>query len=125
MDGNTLDFHRSEVECVFPNDGPAVYIQKNKFIWDDGRVYNNEFSGILKEDRIFWNTNTFKGYGWAAGPSIFLLELDRKDVPGASFTECIIMAPSKKDRVRTWHWFQDGQCFKRTLCNETLISNPL
>lgn len=121
LQGKVIDQHKSRVECVFPEQGEVVYIQRNHFIWDDGREYKVEFGGVLIEDRIFWDTDTFTGFGWQAAPNIFLLELDRKDVEGASFSEAIVMGKSKRDRARTWHWFQQGKCYQRTLCNEWLV----
>ena len=100
--------------------GDEVYVQKNQFTWDDGRTHKAEFVGTLVGDKIFWDTETFKGFGWQASPAIFLLELDRKDVPGASFSEVIIMGDTKRSRARTWHWFREGHCYQRTLCNELL-----
>lgn len=120
--GNTLDLHRSRVECLFPDQGSVVYVQKNLFTWDDGRSYKAEFSGVLKDNQIYWDTETFRGYGWVASPNIFVLELERKDEPGAYFYESIVMGWNKTDRARTWHWFKEGKCYKRTLCDERLTS---
>lgn len=116
--GNTLDLHQSRVECVFPAEGEVVYVQRNQFSWDDGREYQVEFGGVIQHEKIYWDTDTFKGYGWVASPNVFLLELERKDEPGAWFYESIVMGADKKHRARTWHWFRDGQCYKRTLCDE-------
>ena len=121
MDGRLIDQHDSRVECIFPEQGEVVYIQKNRFEWEDGRIYEAEFGGVLSGQRIYWDTPTFSGYGWQASPGIFLLELDRKDIPGASFSEAIVMGDSLKHRARTWHWFKDGMCYQRTLCNERLV----
>lgn len=122
LEGQLLDQHLSRVECVFPDEGDVVYIQKNQFTWEDGRTHQVEFGGVLIENRIYWDTETFSGFGWQASPGIFLLELDRKDVQGASFSEAIVMGNTRKDRARTWHWFKDGKCYQRTLCNERLVS---
>ncbi len=119
--GNITDRHKSRVECVFPDDGDVVYIQRNHFTWDDGREHKVEFSGILRDDRIWWDTETFSGWGWQASPRLFLLELDRKDLPGASFLEAIVMGDDQQQRVRTWHWFKGAECFQRTLCNEARL----
>lgn len=118
LQGKTLDFHKSRVECLFPEHGAAVYIQRNCFTWEDGRCLQVEFPGILKEGRIYWDTETFRGYGWAASEHIFLLELERKDEPGAYFYESIVMGSTDNQRARTWHWFKEGRCYKRTLCDE-------
>lgn len=122
LNGETLDVHKSQVECIFPDSGEVIYIQKNAFAWDDGRRYENEFSGILRNNKIYWDTPTFSGFGWMGGDIIFLLELDRKDEIGASFHEAIVLGSTGKHRARTWHWFKDGQCYKRTLCDEHLIN---
>ncbi len=119
--GETLDFHKSRVQCFFPEKGPVVYIQRNQFNWENGKVFNVEFDGVIRNDRIYWDTETFKGYGWVASPNVFLLELQRKDEPGAWFYESIVMGADKKHRARTWHWFKEGVCYKRTLCNESLV----
>lgn len=126
IQGNIIDQHASQVECVFPDTvsdpNDPVYIQRNEFTWEDGRKHKIEFSGVMKGDRIWWDTETFSGYGWQASPAIFLLELERKDVVGASFLEAIVMGSSLTNRARTWHWFKGGTCYQRTLCNENLVS---
>lgn len=119
--GNTLDYHQSRVECIFPTEGKVVYIQRNQFDWEDGRQFKASFDGIVKNDKIFWDTDTFRGYGWVASPNVFLLELERKDEPGAWFYESIVMGADKAHRARTWHWFKQGKCYKRTLCDERLL----
>jgi hypothetical protein len=120
--GKTLDVHQSQVECVFPESGPVVYIQRNQFRWEDGREFKVEFDGYLKGNKIFWDTPTFTGYGWVASKNIFLLELQREDEPGAWFYESIVLDDNGTNRARTWHWFKQGECFKRTLCDESLVS---
>lgn len=119
--GAIIDQHQSRVECVFPDSGAQVYIQKNQFTWGDGRQQSVSFGGVMDGERIFWDTPTFRGYGWAASASVFLLELERKDVIGASFSEAIVLGEGGRHRARTWHWFKDGQCYQRTLCNESLV----
>lgn len=122
VDGNTLDFHHSKVECIFPESGDAVYVQRNQFDWADGRQYSAEFAAVLNGDKLFWDTDRFCGYGWQASPHMFYLELQRKDEPGVSFYENIIIGDDPGQRARTWHWFKQGKCFKRTLCDESLVT---
>ena len=117
-DGVLLDEHETRVECVFPETGPYAYVQRNRFEWPDGRTREVEFGGVLEGDRIFWDTDTFAGYGWTTRDGVILLTLDRKDLPDASFTEIIVLGPGGDDRARTWHWFRDGALFQRTLCDE-------
>ncbi len=121
LDGNVVDRHHARVECIFPDDGPYAYIQKNHFTWDAGKEVRLEFGGELQGDRLFWDTDRFTGYGWATRDDVVMLSLDRKDEPGASFVEVIIIGKDRNHRVRTWHWFKDGMPYQRTLCNEKLI----
>ena len=118
LDGRVVDEHASRVECVFPDAGPFAYIQKNRFMWTDGRVVELEFGGELKDERIWWDTDRFSGFGWQTHDDVVLLSLDRKDEPGVTFTEVIVLAPDPAHRARTWHWFRDGRLYQRTLCDE-------
>ena len=117
--GEIIDQHESRVECVFPDNGPFHYYQRNHFRWSDGRTVDVEFGGVLKGERMFWDTETFSGYGWVTGDDVIFLTLDRKDRPGAKFTEVIIPGPDLQHRARTWHWFEDGKLLQRTLCDES------
>jgi len=121
INGNIIDSYKSKIECIFPKEGDVVYHQKNLYTWEDGRKLETEFPGYLVDNKIFWDTPTFTGYGWMSGENIFLLELDRKDEIGARFHEAIVMGENNDIRARTWHWFKNGKCFKRTLCDEIKI----
>lgn len=118
VDGDETDRYQSRVECVFPDDGPYAYVQRNHNVWDDGRVVEIEFGGVLEGDRMIWNTERFKGYGWQTEDDILMLTLERIDVPDTSFTELILLGSDRDHRARTWHWFQNGRLFQRTLCDE-------
>ena len=123
LDGRVVDSHVSRVCCEFPDDGPYAYVQTNRFAWDDGRTYQTEFGGVLEGDRIFWDTERFRGYGWTTHDNVVLLTLDRKDQPGDTFTEIIVLAPDGQSRGRTWHWFRNGRLFQRTLCDEHRVDD--
>ena len=118
LDGNVTDRHKSRVVCEFPDDGDYVYVQKNRFDWDDGSSFETEFEGVLDGNRILWDNDRFTGYGWATRDDLVLLTLDRKDRPGEHFTEIIVLAPDGQSRGRTWHWFHNGRLYQRTLCDE-------
>jgi hypothetical protein len=120
-DGVLIDRHDARVECVFPNAGPFAYVQYNHFTWADGRELRAELPGILRDGRLWWDVETFHGYSWEAGDGIVLLNLQRKDEPGANFFEMITMGSTGAYRARTWHWFRDGRLYKRTLCDEQRI----
>ncbi len=120
--GAVTDSHRSRVICEFPDDGPFVYVQKNRFDWENGQSFETEFGGVLEGDRIRWDNDRFTGYGWVTRDDLVLLTLDRNDRPGEHFTEIIVLSPDGRSRGRTWHWFRDGELYQRTLCDERRVS---
>ena len=117
-DGAVLDRHASRVDCRFPDDGPYGYVQHNRFTWRDGREQEMVLNGTIRGDRMFWDTETFAGYAWETRDDLILLNLARKDEPGAHFIEVIALGETGRYRSRTWHWFRDGRLYKRTLCDE-------
>lgn len=117
-DAEVMDKHKVRVRCEFPTSGKYVYIQHNHFMWEDGREYKVDLPGIYKDGRLWWDTETFHGSAWQTKDNLILLNLNRKDDPGAHFFELIAMGETGKHRARTWHWFKDGQLYKRTLCDE-------
>lgn len=121
-DGVQIEAHRAEVDCIFPEEGPYAYIQKNLFIWDDGREEKAVLNGVLRDGKLWWDNEKFSGCAWESEFGLILLNLQRKDDPGANFYEIICMGENKNHRARTWHWFKDGKLFKRTLCDERRVS---
>ena len=121
-DGAEIDRHRAVVRCEFPDDGPYAYIQHNHFTWDDGREARVELPGVLRGDKLWWDTETFKGCAWETNFGLILLNLERKDEPGARFYEIIALGEGGAHRARTWQWFRDGQLYKRTLCDEKRVA---
>lgn len=117
-DGILLDQHHMWTWCEFPDDGPFAYIQHNRLRWDDGRTAEYEFGGVYRNERLYWDTDRFSGYGWETEEGTLMLKLDRLDVPGAYYIEMINIAPDNQTRARTWQWFKDGSPWKRTLCDE-------
>ena len=118
-----IDRHVVKVRCEFPETGKYVYIQHNHFSWDDGREFKMQLPGIYKDERLWWDTPTFHGSAWQTKDDIILLNLTRKDDPGAMFFEMITLGSDGTNRSRTWQWFKDGKLFKRTLCDEWKVSD--
>jgi len=114
-----LDEHQSLVVCEFPAEGEAAYRQTSTFQWPDGRRQEQTFLGHIRGERMWFDTHTFAGWAWQTGDDIIMLSLDRKDLPGQRFVETILVGDDRNRRVRTWHWFDQGACYKRTLCTET------
>ncbi|MEO0981016.1 MAG: hypothetical protein AAFX03_00020 [Pseudomonadota bacterium] len=116
------DRHRSRVVCEFPDDGgPVFYRQHIRFEWEDGRVREDVFEGAPRAGRLWYDTPTFSGSSWETHDGLILLNLARKDEPGANFFEVIAMGEGGRRRARTWHWFRDGALYRRTLCDEARI----
>lgn len=122
-DAAIIDKHKVRIRCEFPTSGEFVYIQHNHFMWEDGREFKATLPGTFKDDRLWWDLDTFNGSAWETKDGLILLNLDRKDDPGANFFELIAMGSTGRHRSRTWHWFKDGKLFKRTLCDEWKVSD--
>lgn len=117
------DRHASRVTCEFPADGgPVFYRQHIKFTWPDGRIRNDMFEGRVEGDCLIYDTPSFCGKSWETADGLILLNLQRKDEPGAHFLEIIAMGSTGKHRARTWHWFRDGRLYRRTLCDESRVA---
>jgi len=122
-DLNVLDKHKTRVHCEFPKTGKYAYIQHNHFTWEDGREHKAQLPGIYRAGRLWWDTDTFHGSAWQTKDDLILLNLSRKDDPGAHFFEIIAMGDTKTHRARTWHWFKNGALYKRTLCDEWKVAD--
>lgn len=116
--GEVLDDHQSLVECILPDETEVVFRQTNRFTWADGRSHEYQFEGSIHNNQLWFDTPTFVGGGWQTEAGIIMLSLDRKDLPGQKFIEVIVMGDDHNHRVRTWYYFEQGICYKRTLCTE-------
>lgn len=121
VNGDEIDRYASRVDCEFPDDGAYAYVQRNHNVWEDGRTVDFEFGGVLDGNRMVWDTERFKGYGWQTEGDVLMLTLERLDVPDTSFTEIILIGADRDRRARTWHWFRDGRLYQRTLCDERRV----
>lgn len=116
------DQHTTRVVCEFPDDdGEVFYRQRIRFEWPDGRTRDDMFEGVPKDGKLWYDTPTFSGVSWETQEGLVLLNLNRKDEPGAYFVEIIAMGEGGQHRARTWHWFREGQLYRRTLCNESRV----
>lgn len=113
---------QSQVNCEFPDDGLVFYRQSIELKHADGSVTRAGFDGVDRGDHLWFDTPTFVGKSWETEDGVVLLNLQRKDEPGAHFIEVIILGEGGKHRARTWHWFKDGQLYRRTLCDEVRVS---
>jgi len=116
--GREEELITSHVTCLFPEEDGVFYRQIIHLTHPDGSVTEAGFDGVDKGDHLWFDTPTFIGKSWETQDGVILLNLQRKDEPGAHFVEAIIMGEGGKYRARTWHWFKDGQLYRRTLCDE-------
>lgn len=121
-DGALEEMVRSRVVCEFPTQGEVFYRQSIELTNAAGEVHMAQFDGVARGDHVWFDTPTFRGRSWESEDGVILLNLARKDEPGAHFVEVIILAEGGKTRARTWHWFKAGALYRRTLCDEVRVS---
>lgn len=119
--GAIIDQHRSHLTCTFPKSGDPAYFQTNVYEWEDGRREELKFPAEYRDRRIWWDTERITGSAWEIDDNTVVLTWSRKDIPGASLYEMIQISPDSNHRARTWHWFENGQLFKRTLITEERV----
>ena len=120
-DATLLEQHEARIECVFPTSGPYVYVQHNTFTWTNGEIKTTSLPAVFRDGKLWWDVETFEGWAWESEFGIILLNLFRKDDPGANFLEMITLSDSGQHRARTWHWFKNGALIRRTTCDETRV----
>ncbi len=121
INGALIDQYDVWTHCELPDTGPHAYVQHNRMRWADGRAAEFHFGGALVGDRLVWDTDRFRGHGWQTGDDLIMLRLDRRDVPDSYYVELIDIARDGLSRMRTWHWYLNGQPWKRTLCDERRV----
>lgn len=121
-DGAIEQVLQSKVWCAFPSAGPIFYTQEIELTDAAGLVMRAAFHGLVRGDHVWFDTETFTGKSWETADGVVLLNLQRKDEPGAHFVEVIVLGAGGHHRARTWHWFREGRLFRRTLCDETRLA---
>lgn len=71
---------------------------------------------------IQYDTRRLYGRSWETEDGLVLLNLHRKDEPGANFFEMITMGNTGRHRARTCHWFRHRRLCRGTLCDESRIA---
>ena len=122
-EGHILDQHASHLSCEFPQDGPYPYFQTNRYTWADGRSEEIKFPATYHDGKLWFDTERIKGYAWEVDDKTILLTWVYTTEPENYLYEMIQLSPCGNHRARTWHWFKDGQLFKRTLIKEERDSN--
>jgi hypothetical protein len=120
--GQTVDQHEAYVTCVLPSEGPYAYVQTSRFVWPD-REETHVFEGILRDNRLWWETARLVGHAWVSedAPGAMFLRFRRVDLPGIEILETIQLSVCTTRRMRTWQWLKDGAPWRRTLVDETKL----
>lgn len=123
LEGRTLDFHHSTIEVRCPADGPYAYLQRNHFVWPDGRELRVEHPGVYRDGLLVWDTPHIAGHAWQGDARTCILTWRRKDQPDSHLYELIVLADTGLTRARTWHWFRAGRLYQRTLIEEERVGD--
>eukprot|EP00275_Glaucocystis_incrassata_P001134 EC121921.1.p1 GENE.EC121921.1~~EC121921.1.p1 ORF type:complete len:162 (+),score=20.82 EC121921.1:99-584(+) len=114
-DGKIIDQHKSVVE-KYP--GPGVsYMQRNHYFWDDGRKEVHEFPGVIKDNKLFFDTARLDGELVPTGETDCLLMFKFKSVPDMAIQEMIHLV-DETHCCRTWQYVNKGQIARLTVINE-------
>jgi hypothetical protein len=117
-EGKILDKHESHLTCLFPEDGSSPYYQTNRYKWGDGKVEEYEFPGMYQDKKLLFDTERINGEAWEIDESTVILKFTYKEKPEIYVYEMINISPDNNYRSRTWHWFNNGKLFQRTLIQE-------
>lgn len=120
--GNVLDRHDSHLTSTFPTDGSSDYHQTNRYTWADGRTEEIQFPGTYRDCRVYFDTARLKGHTWEVDDKTIILTWVYKNEPENYLYEMIQLSPCGNHRARTWHWFKNGEIFKRTIIKEQRVA---
>jgi hypothetical protein len=127
-DHNPIDRHRSTLICrLFDGpDGSARLAQTNIYDWADGSREIRFFDGVLRGDRIVIANENIDGWvaplAMDATQRTIMVLWTRTAAPDFRYYEMITVAADGRAKNRTWHWYDKGRLFQRTLINEDYIS---
>ena len=120
-EGRIVDQHDSHLTCSFPTEGEHPYHQINRYTWADGRHEEHQFPGDYADGKLLFDTARIKGHAWEVDENNVVLTWYYKDDPANPLYELIYISPCGNHRARTWHWFKDGELYKRTLIKERRV----
>lgn len=122
-----VDEHQSMLVCRLPTQGAFPYYQTNHYTWENGQSEVRDFPARFKNGRLEWDNSLISG--WAADVYLddhlrtTMLYWVRADMPDCYIYEMIHISDCNQHRSRVWQWFKGGRLFKRTLIDETKVSD--
>jgi Domain of unknown function (DUF3598), N-terminal len=121
IEGRIIDKFASHLTCSFPLDGSGDYFQINRYTWDDGHMEEHRFPANFKDGKIWFDSDRITGHAWEIDDKTIVLNWSYKNNPENYLYEMIQISSNGNHRARTWHWFNNGELFKRTLIKETRL----
>ncbi len=127
-DHREIDRHKSMLVCrlIDGPEGVARLAQSNIYDWADGTREIRYFDGVLQGDRI--NISNVNIDGWVAPLPMdetqrtIMVAWTRAGQPDFRYYEMITVAEDGLAKNRTWHWYEKGRLFQRTLINESYLT---
>ena len=117
-EGNVTDRHASHLTPVIP-EGSDSYSQTNRYTWNDGREVSYDFTGVLKGERVVYDTERIYGEAWEADDKTIILKFHYKETPEKYIYEYIHVSDDNQHRTRFWNWFdENGEVYRRTVIKE-------
>ena len=124
-----IDRHKSMlVARLFDGpDGEAKFVQSNIYDWPDETREIRHFEGILQGDRV--NISNVNIIGWVAPLAMdetgrtLMVQWTKAQDPDFRYYEMITLSEDGQHKNRTWHWYDCGRLFQRTLINELRVSD--
>lgn len=123
-DHREIDRHSSRLLCRFAvePDGTEKLVQTNIYNWPDGSREIRFFEGRLSGGRILISNENIDG--WVAAlegdetERTVMVLWTRVGAPDFRYYEMITLSEDGQSKNRTWHWYDKGRLFQRTLINE-------
>ncbi len=123
-DHQEIDRHRSKLICHI--EGEDRLIQSNIYDWADGTREVRYFDGQLAGDRLLISNENIEGWvaplAQDATARTIMVMWARAGAPDFRYYEMITVSEDGLAKNRTWHWYDKGRLFQRTLINEMLIT---
>jgi len=127
VNGIEIDAHRARLVCRLPKNDPSLYHQTNHYAWEDGRTEVRDFKGHAEGNKMVFDEQLI--IGWATEVSeddsgrTMMLHWTRNDDPNTYLYEMIQISDCGQFRTRVWQWLRRGKAIKRTLIDETRVSD--
>lgn len=126
--GKELDRYRFFLEISFPDEPGANYRQLTRYEWSDGRTVEHTFDADLVESdtgpKVVWDHPVMWGELFEIDDRTLQLRFTYKGEDRIEVQEAMFLTADGRHRMRTWHWYRNGEPFKITRVEEARLSEP-